>query len=248
MKSKYFMPALAATMALILPSCLDSDDNNTLATPTAIVTVCPAIDETFVMQLDDATQLIPVNMKKSPFGNKEVRALVNYTEVEEGSRAYTTRNVEVNWLDSIRTKLPVIITPSEDEEEDENDTLGDDPIEIVNDWVTVAEDGYLTLRFRTLWGLTNIPHHINLVTGINPDDPFEFELRHDAKGDTYGNPGDALIAFNLNHLSSEFKEVEHITLRWKSFSGDKTTTFDIKMRDKQPVPAPTSLVKAARID
>ena len=121
MKSKYFMPALAATMALILPSCLDSDDNNTLATPTAIVTVCPAIDETFVMQLDDATQLIPVNMKKSPFGNKEVRALVNYTEVEEGSRAYTTRNVEVNWLDSIRTKLPVIITPSEDEEEDEDD-------------------------------------------------------------------------------------------------------------------------------
>lgn len=29
---------------------------------------------------------------------------------------------------------------------------GTDPVDMINDWVTIAEDGYLTLRFRTMWG------------------------------------------------------------------------------------------------
>lgn len=241
MKSKYLLPAMGLAMSLILPSCLDSDDN-TLATPTAIVTVCPADDESFIMQLDNETQLIPVNMNKSPFGKKEVRALVNYTEVA-AARAYTTKNVEIKWIDSIRTKLPVILA-----DDINTDELGDDAIEIVNDWVTVAEDGYLTLRVRTLWGSTTAKHAINLVSGGNPDDPFDFELRHNANGDTNGTAGDALIAFNLNGLTDKPGEVEHVTLRWNSFSGEKTTTFDIKMRQKQSVPDAASLVKAASID
>ena len=37
-------------------------------------------------------------------------------------------------------------------EEENNRTYGNDPVEILNDWVTIAEDGYLTLRFATRWG------------------------------------------------------------------------------------------------
>ncbi len=51
-------------------------------------------------------------------------------------------------MDSIRTKMPVV---SAGENNDEK--FGNDPIEIVKDWVTIAEDGYLTLRIRTKWGL-----------------------------------------------------------------------------------------------
>ena len=83
--------------------------------------------------------------------------------------------------------------------------------------MTVAEDGYLTLRFRTRWGNSGQVHYINLVTGTNPDDPFDLVLRQDAKGDTNGSWGDALIAFNLNELKRVHGDKVKLTLRWKSY-------------------------------
>lgn len=214
----------AATM---FQSCNDDDDDNAylLLQPTALVTVCPTYDGTFTMQLDDTTTLHPSNMKSSPFGEKEVRALVNYTEDVESSA--NLNYVKINWIDSIRTKLPV---PTAGELN--NSKYGIDPIEIVKDWVTVAEDGYLTLRFRTRWGHTNAPHYINLVSGVNPDNPYEFELHHNAQGDINGNFGDALIAFNLNELPLDKDRNVKIKLNWRSFSGDKSTEFSLMLRPK----------------
>ena len=177
------------------------------------------------MQLDNATQLIPTNLHTSPFGTKEVRALVNFTETAASQQDKNIRNVEVNWIDSIRTKLPV-----ETLGEQEDIKYGNDPVEIVPDWVTVAEDGYLTLRVRTLWGAPHATHVINLVTGTNPEDPYELVLRHDAKGDLDGRWGDALIAFNLNNLPRADSDFAKIKLKWKSFSGDKSAQFDIELR------------------
>lgn len=51
--------------------------------------------------------------------------------------------------------------------------------------MTLAEDGYLTLRFRTVWGGSQ-KHFVNLLLGQNPDNPYEVEFRHNAYGDTYG--------------------------------------------------------------
>lgn len=91
----------------------------------------------------------------------------------------------VNWIDSIRTKQPVETQGSEAENVK---VYGNDPIEIVKDWVSVAEDGYVTLRIRTLWG-GNATHIINLVNGVNKDNVYEFDLRHNAQGDTNGKNG-----------------------------------------------------------
>lgn len=202
-----------------LSSCTSNDDNLALLQPTALVTVRPTDSGTFTLQLDNTTTLYPTNMKSSPFGNKEVRALVNYTD--EGSRG-NTRNVYINWIDSIRTKKTV---PDLGIENDAK--YGNDAIEIVNDWVTIAEDGYLTLRIRTQWGMLNNKHNINLLTGVNPDNPYEVELRHDANGDIGGNMGDALIAFNLNDLPLKDGETVKLKLNWKSFSGPKATEFEL---------------------
>lgn len=215
---------LASSMAF--QSCLDdNDDCIELRRPTAIVTVSPVDDGSFMMYLDKSTVLIPSNMNKSPYGNKEVRALVNYTEDTPGGYGAEIRSVKVNWLDSIRTKMPVVITNA-----DEINQFANDPIEIVHDWVTVAEDGYLTLRIRTTWGPYNTPHYIDLVSGINADDPYELELRHDAKGDTGGRIGDGLIAFNLNKLPHHGTDMK-IKLKWHSFSGPKSAEFAIDMRE-----------------
>lgn len=224
---------VGVVVLMMLPSCTSDDDSPELLRPTALVTVCPNADGSFIMQLDNATQLVPINLKTSPFGTKEVRALVNYTETNVSPQDKKVRNVEVNWLDSIRTKLPVETLGKQDEVK-----YGNDPIEIVQDWVTVAEDGYLTLRIRTLWGSPHATHILNLVTGTNPEDPYELELRHDAKGDKNGRWGDALIAFNLNKLSRGDAGIAKIKLKWKSFTGDKSAKFEIKMRPlKQEIDA-----------
>lgn len=207
-----------------LSSCTNDDDNTALLQPTALVTVRPTDSGTFTLQLDNTTVLYPSNMKSSPFGNKEVRALVNYTD--EGDHV-DARSVHINWIDSIRTKKPV---PDLGIEND--DRYGNDAIEIVKDWVTIAEDGYLTLRIRTLWGMANSKHYINLLTGANPEDPYEVELRHNANGDTGGSMGDALIAFNLNDLPGKDGQDVKLKLNWKSFSGPKSAEFELYLRPK----------------
>ena len=209
---------LGSLILSTLSSCTSNDDM-ALMQPTALVTVRPSDSGTFTLQLDNTTTLYPTNMKSSPFGNKEVRALVNYTD--EGSRG-NTRNVHINWIDRIRTKNTV---PDLGIENDAK--YGNDAIEIVNDWVTIAEDGYLTLRIRTQWGLLNNKHNINLLTGVNPDNPYEVELRHDANGDIGGSMGDALIAFNLDDLPPKDGQTVKLKLNWKSFSGHKTTEFEL---------------------
>ena len=214
--------------ALALHSCNDNEyyDYGYLR-PTALVTVRPQADGTFCMQLDDFSVLYPENMSESPFGDKEVRALVNYTVNASDKDTRTVyANVHVNWIDSIRTKMPV----ADLGEENNVVEYGNDPIEIVRDWVTVAEDGYLTLRIRTRWGQRCTPHVINLVGGVNPENPYEFDLHHDANGDEYGEMGDALIAFNLNDLPRSEGDRVTIKLNWRSFSGYKNTEFTLRLR------------------
>lgn len=210
--------ALGATFT----SCQDDHENNVSYLPTALVTVKPVSNDLFVLQLDDSTRLEPSNMTKSPFGDKKVRALVNY-QIEEKKAGL--QRVHINWMDSIRTKMTV---PSLGDKN--NATYGNDPVEIINDWVTVAEDGYLTLRVRTRWGC-GTTHYLNLLTGINPKNPYELELRHDAKGDVCGNMGDALIAFNLREvLSGAASDKVKFTLHWHSFSGAKKIDFELKSK------------------
>lgn len=227
-KHHLLFSALGVALFATLPSCNEDNSSSNLLRPTALVTVCPNADGSFIMQLDNTTQLVPTNLSTSPFGDKEVRALVNFTETVASQQDKNILNVEVNWIDSIRTKLPV-----ETLGEQEDIKYGNDPVEIVPDWVTVAEDGYLTLRIRTLWGMPHATHIINLVTGTNPEDPYELELRHDARGDINGRWGDALIAFNLNNLPRTDSDSEKIKLKWKSFTGDKSAQFDIELRPRK---------------
>lgn len=243
MKKSIIPALLLLASAPLFQSCTDDGDSG-YDYPTALVTVCPLESGSFEMHLDDLTTLYPANIKESPFGKKEVRALVNYTEAEAlDAKQNGSRFVNINWIDSIRTKLPVATLGAADEE-----AFGNDPLEIIADWVTVAEDGYLTLRFRTLWGIANVKHNLSLVTGVNPSDPYEFVLRHDANGDHAGTYGDGIIAFNLNGLPRPASEPAKVTLRWNSFSGEKRAEFKLNFRKTMAMPDAASLVPAAALD
>ena len=64
------------------------------------------------------------------------------------------------------------------------------------------------------------------MLGQNPDNPYEVEFRHNAYGDTYGNPDDGLVAFKLDELPDTEGKTVKLKLKWKSFSGDKSAEFD----------------------
>ncbi|MDR2949219.1 MAG: NigD-like protein [Prevotella sp.] len=227
---RFLLIAGIICVTITLQSCLDDDDdyNWDLYYPNALVTVKPVSDNSFFLQLDDSTTLLPTNMTSSPFGNKEIRALVNYSEVDKPSEGYN-KAIFINWIDSILTKP---IAPNLGAENDK--IYGTDPVEIINDWVTIAEDGYLTLRFRTLFGDNSKTHYINLLASPDSANPYEVEFRHNANGDIYGKEVDALVAFNLNSLPDTQGKTVKLKLKWKSFSGDKTAEFNYCTRKSTP--------------
>ena len=220
------------SLGAIMVSCNDNDDNAWVyyhQYANALVTTKTANDGTFFLQVTDNTTMLPCNISKSPF-DKEMRALINYVPVDKellpnGDLRGCDMAVKVLWIDSIRTKMPV-----PDLAELNDATYGSDCVEIIDDWVTVAEDGYLTLRFRTVWGGIGKIHYVNLLTGVNPENPYEVELRHDAQGDVNGEFADALVAFNLNDLPDTGGQTVKLKLRWKSYSGEKTHEFDFCSR------------------
>lgn len=212
---------------LALPSCHDDDDNVYAYYPNALVTVKKAASDKVFFQLDDNTTLLPVNITTHPFGSKEVRALVNYDEVNDPHQGFD-KAVKVNWIDSIRTK-PMARNLGERN----NEVYGNDPVEIVNDWVTIAEDGYLTLRFRTLW-TSGTTHYVNLISTNNPENPYEVEFKHNANGDINGRFGDGLVAFKLDDLPDTEGQTVKLKLKWKAFNSDKSVEFDYRSRAATP--------------
>lgn len=212
-------------------SCTDSDDfDYSLYYPSAIVTVKPIDESSFFLQLDDQTALWPVDEKSLIFDGKEVRALVNYTEVSMPEGIDTdkyAKAVKINWIDSVLTKAAV---PTEGEEIDE-EKYGSDPVDLLNSWMTVVEDGYLTLHFRTYWGNSNIKHSVNLITGTNPDDPYEVVFRHNSFDDRPEMAGDGIVAFSLKNLQDTEGETVKLTLKWNSFNGTQSAKFNYCTRE-----------------
>lgn len=219
---------LLLAMALAVPvlqSC-DTDDEYiyTGAYPNAMVTVKKTASGGVYLQLDDNTTLFPLNMKSSPYKLDEVRAFASLRITDDESHGYT-KAAYVNWMDSVLTK-PTVPTFGDDDD----DKYGTDPIDIVRDWTTVVEDGFITLRIRAPWGNSGKPHYINMVRGTNADNPYEIELRHDADGDTYGPARDAVVAFNLKDLPDTQGQTVKLTVKWLSPAGSKTHDFDYRSR------------------
>lgn len=252
MKKTFFVIAALAA-ALSLSSCLkdDSQDNSKFYA-NALVTVKHTPEGEFYLQVDDKTTAKPGNLTKSPFGDKQVRALANITDkgeyvpAGEGSAAFD-RLVEVNWIDSIRTKDLVQTLGSREEDEKE---WGDAPIDVIANWVTILEDGYLTLAFSGLWGNPMERHMISLVSGTDPENPYYLELMHNPLNDRYdyGSAYEAtgVIAFDLSSLPAPDADSK-LTIHYKSLHfGEKTIYFDFpKPGDGKPAEASLQTSNAA---
>lgn len=213
--------ALAAAMFSTASCDWGKDDDSYLKTiPNAVVTV-KCENGKCVLQLNDSLKVSPTNITESPYKDKEVRALCNIDFLSKDGKAFGTIERKVNWIDSVLTKTTVETT------KDNDAAYGKDPVEILSSWMTVCEDGYLTVRFRTYWGYnTKKAHVVNLVTGVNPDDPYEVEFRHNANGDSKDIVSDAIVAFRLDQLPQTYGKTVKLKVKYINETGTSTKEFD----------------------
>ena len=177
------------------------------------------------MQLDDSTTLEATNIASHPYDNRELRAYIRYNDIKDMTSAPASKSaiqkmysVNVLTIDTILTKKmdPMVENTAEE--------YGSDPVEVVNSWETVAEDGYMNIRFRTRFGY-NGKHRMTLVHRTDAEDPYTVEFLHDANGDTNGQVADGMVAFRLDDSFNEGNDPIEITLKWKSYSGEKSAKF-----------------------
>lgn len=166
---------------------------------TAIVTVKQSATGRIFFQLDDDYRLFPENYTE-PF-TRQCRIICGIS-VREG-----TNVCSLDWMDYLQEGT-VQNTPAE---------IGDG-VDILDDWMTSVEDGYLTLHYSTYWGQVS-PHTLLLVSGENPDDPYEVRLVHLRNGDEARTQADALIYFDLASLPPTGGNGHTFTLNWKDGAG-----------------------------
>ena len=77
-----------------------------------------------------------------------------------------------------------------------------DPIDIITDWMTSLEDGFLTLHY-TIQASGSVKHDFSLYPGV---DPHSYRLVHDAHGEIKGTQTDGLVCFDVAGLLPETGE------------------------------------------
>ena len=229
MKKILLIFALIISAAGGFSSCTDIDcDGSNLIIVNAIVTVKHTTDGTVYFQLDDHTTLRPDNASTSSYGDGQYRALIGYREKSEAQSSQDGNKFDkLVTLYSFEKVLTKQIAESQGEKNDE--VYGTAPVEILDSWATLIEDGYLNLVFCGYWGDLNKTHKVNLVSGTDPDDPYLLEFRHDACEDTQIHNltrCNGIVAFDLNNLPDTKGETVKLTIRFISFTGEKTVSFD----------------------
>ena len=203
--------AVVSALTASLSSCSKDDGPYFYPGPNALVTIKTTGSGVNYFQLDEKTTLEPKGWT-NPY-KREVRALVNYSELSEASDRFS-KMVTVEWIDSVRTKNAVAY---DDEFKKGNNVA----ISLYKDWVTCCEDGYITLHFVAWFGQGGkIVHNIDLA--VDPES-HDLYLKHDNNGDDgYGAPGDGVIAFKIDDLLKDVKDGQELTLHWKDSDGERS--------------------------
>ena len=228
--SKIFLGLISIfTVCSLFTSCDNDTNDNVKRYPNAIVTIKPINGgASFNVWVSEKVQGPPSNLTKSPYGNKEVRAIANIKE-EKDAKGKT--KIYINWMDSIRTKQAIALKNTEMDLK----KYGEDRLEIVNGFGTVVEDGYLTLRYSTAMRDLKAKRDINLIVQHSEKEPYKLVLAYNAHGDNKGRFASGFIAFRLSEIDKiaqkNGKKDVTLHLHWKSYQGDKHTFFKYHVRN-----------------
>lgn len=108
---------------------------------------------------------------------------------------------------------------------------GSDGLDILDEWVTAVDDGYLTLQYSAWFGEHPVKHDFHVVAGLDADNPYCLELRHDAHSDKHDNKAEGIISFDINTLPDTQGETVKLTLKYTTTDGATATkVFDFTTR------------------
>lgn len=227
MKRRYhIILLLPALIILLLASCAkDSagpepnfNEEGASADFMAILTIKKTPTDTVYFQLDDSTTIYAANYQGYYTRMEKVFCDITVTNTSVGRFKYKGY---INWLEPIE----------EGQVTADVSAKGNLGLDIIDDWMTGAEDGYLTLHYNTWWGVSPVQHKMYVITGTNPADPYELVLRQDDCGDNRDEEGEALICFDINSLPDTGDDYKELTLKWTSSGGTAAEkTFKFKTR------------------
>lgn len=226
MKIKQIFSSFAAALLMAIPvlftACNDMDDSEPLYPQVyeALVTVVSGDKANFLVVSDTLT-VNPAGVVGAMFNKPEVRAIARFFVPKTMNKLTDGQEVNLVDLDTIRTK------PSTPWDETLDKQLGGAPINIEKTWMTVAEDGYLTLHYTIMVGTKGTPHSLHLLKGRDPQKPYELELRHTDRGDYGVRYAQGLVAFDIKDILPVGVDKKfNLTVRYKGFDG-KEKTLDI---------------------
>lgn len=222
-----------ATFLVCCISCQDKNPQNPVNFYRATSTFRPQSDGSYFISVSDSIAIVATNndLQKYPFKDgKEKRALLYYI-IDEYSKPAAVPGYKhtvaalVQRIDTLVTKAPVAFAPGHDTE------YGLDPVGLYLDKnyfpVTVAEDGYLTVCCSIPYanaGYNEPKHELTLLTGGNPKNPYELELRHNGHGSSGPYTATLLVCFPLKSLPEPEGDDVELTLKWNSIASGKTET------------------------
>ena len=194
-------------------------DDNATGEYMAILTVKKTPTDSVYFQLNDSTTIYAANYQNNYSRMERVYCDITVTNKKVGRFNYTGT---INWLEPL----------DEGKVTSDSTVPGSDGLDILNDWMTGVEDGYLTLHYSTWWGSNPVQHDFYLVTGVNPSDPYEVELRQNANGDKKAEEGDSLVCFDINSLPDTGGQYKTLTLKWTT-SGGSASEKEFKFKTRK---------------
>lgn len=223
-----------ALVTLTFPSCLNDDDSYSLGDMWgAIATVVPQGNNSYYLRLDDGKTLWPAASNYPNYAPKaDQRAFIYFTILSDSAQGFS-HFIKVAAIHNILTK------PIAKNEGVKNDSIyGKNPVHIPSKDDIWVGDGYLNIYFITNWGGQKA-HFINLLQTDAEKNPYELEFRHNAFDDPEITSGASRVAFNLSSLPDTKGETVDLTIKVKTFDGDKVYTVKYNT-DKAKLPATAS--------
>lgn len=242
---KKIIVALSIFASFLFTSC--NKNNEDLYQGVATGTVRLLNGDSYYLKVDEETALRVSNdgWDKFPFKEKkETRVLFSYlTNMKDiQNRPAGMEKYKHVYAATLTSFDPIMTKNLAPHTEDDTKTYGCDYVGVYLDDKmfppTIIEDGYLNILFNVNMYDTSIKHDINLVAGVDPEDPYVLELRYNANGDTKVEKlVDQYAAFSLRGLPDTHGETVDLTLKWYSpvAMGWTSTTFKYKSRTDWPV-------------
>jgi hypothetical protein len=236
MKKLRFGILLALTSVLFF-SCSDDDDGYSLGDFWVTTGTIIETSDYYYVVTDGGDALWPSATNVPPSKLEDgMRVLVNYTILGDAddSEVYDYY-VKVNGISELLTKP--IFNFDETTSEEVKDSIGNDPITIVDTWFT---DDYLNVQFE--YGGGYGIHFINLVKDTEDleteNGEIILELKHNKNGDPYNYKQWGIASFDISEIQEEGQSSVDIFVRSLNKEGEyhynKVLTYEYDELEVEP--------------